>query len=398
MNISLRPRDLVAFAACAVITTVGLNAAATRWLGDTPTDRPAPPPNWIEVPNVITSLGPLHDSRPELLMIGNSHVYGLPGLQRGDPLRLENTKGTVFDTLAGRINKKLGPDRVLYCRLAYPNFLPIEMLISYQYLRTMGHHPRAVILGVSWGGFTRGRDARHDIRQCLQEDQVLTDLRQRIDAMHVPNGQDVLEGLEKEARRSHDDANAGQNLSDADQWENELMAYLDPRVALLGESGALRARLYRSFVIPIQDMWVRAGHATYGVVDEDLEFNMTCLQVLLQSLRDDGVQVLAYFAPRRTDISSMFESRRLDWFTAETTRLIHDNQFKIVDAGDLVRPDEWGWANDQPDMAHFVESAHDRLADMLWKEGDAWGLWTRLGNEGAADSPSPIQSGYLQRK
>ncbi len=77
---------------------------------------------------------------PTLLLVGNSHTYALPGLHRGDSLRDRSwaSRPVLIDDISAELRRRQ-PDSTTTCyALAYPNFLPYEMLTRVLTPITMG--------------------------------------------------------------------------------------------------------------------------------------------------------------------------------------------------------------------------------------------------------------------
>ncbi len=115
----------------------------------------------------------------DVLLIGNSHTYALPGLKKGQGLR-PDSGATLIDELARRSAPLLGAAEVVtFERLAYPNFLPLEMLVRQAQLHAAGYRPEVVVLGITWRNVVRGSSLRPAVRQVLEDPAV----RHRLDCL-----------------------------------------------------------------------------------------------------------------------------------------------------------------------------------------------------------------------
>ena len=96
---------------------------------------------------------------PTLLLVGNSHTYALPGLHRGDSF-LRDRSWASRPVLIDDISAELGcrqPDSTTTCyALAYPNFLPYEMLTTAWLTPiTMGSVRMSSCSGLTWRNIAR---------------------------------------------------------------------------------------------------------------------------------------------------------------------------------------------------------------------------------------------------
>src|SRR5688500_2249648 len=104
-----------------------------------------------------------------VLLIGNSHTYALPGMTRGEPLR-PDSGSTLIDELAREVaRREPSAVGVRFDRLAYPNFLPVEMLVRVAHLLDRGHRPSVVVLGLTWRNIARDTQTRHDVRRAYAD-------------------------------------------------------------------------------------------------------------------------------------------------------------------------------------------------------------------------------------
>ncbi len=98
--------------------------------------------------------------RPSVWMFGNSHTYALPGLKQGEPLRAARS-GISIDELSERFAAAHPGVPVDFYLMAYPNFLPFEMLTRAGHALYMGYRPKYVIIGLTWRNLARDSLPRH---------------------------------------------------------------------------------------------------------------------------------------------------------------------------------------------------------------------------------------------
>ena len=104
---------------------------------------------------------------PQLLLIGNSHTYTLPGLHRGEGLRIgaSVSRRILLDELADRLQRRYPTPVGSYTMLSYPNFLPYEMLTRVVQLYEHGYRPSLTVIGITWRNVARDSQLRDAIRQ-----------------------------------------------------------------------------------------------------------------------------------------------------------------------------------------------------------------------------------------
>ncbi len=300
----------------------------------------------------------------DVLLIGNSHTYALPGLKKGQGLR-PDSGATLIDELARRSAPLLGAAEVVtFERLAYPNFLPLEMLVRQAQLHAAGYRPEVVVLGITWRNVVRGSSLRPAVRQVLEDPAV----RHRLEAELASLEPDapVWEAYRREVRQVETELEAQRVRSHADAVDDRLTGWLGERSVLVGESAALRAALYRRFQAGVLSTLVDDATVTYAVVESDLALNLAVLEVLLRAFHDDGARLVVYFAPERSDLPPLIEdpSRRREVVEALTawTRELGGT---VIDARAVVPDRYWGWAGETPDRSHFTEPGHQLLAAEL---------------------------------
>ncbi|MDY7092250.1 MAG: hypothetical protein SX243_04675 [Acidobacteriota bacterium] len=371
-------RHLLLTLAVAALTLAGINHWAELWTD--PGDGPEGPPERSaavrELPREPASLPPAPRA-PTVLLMGNSHTYTLPGLERGEPLR-PDPGATLIDELHRRLPE--AGDEAVFLRLSYPNFLPFEMLLRYGQLSLEGYRPRVVVLGLTWRNLARDRQPRHQIRRVLEDPERAHQLARRLHQAPIEAPEPVLAMLDEQRRRQAYEEQQDRQRSAADRMDARLTEILGEEVALIGRSPDLRARLYRELAYGIEHWLVPQEESafSYPVIDADLELNLACLRTLLRWLDADGARVLLYRAPQRSDLPPLVDPRRLDQELSRIEDFAHSLGFVTVDATAVVPNEFWGWDRSTPDRSHFTEPGHSRLAQTLVDEGRTSGLWQAL--------------------
>lgn len=381
--LKLTRRDVLAFVVCLAGSTLALNTLASVWLRDQKASSLADrPPYVVGVPKLLTELPPDPGDRPLMLLIGNSHTYGLPGLERGQPLRPETT-GTLIDELARRVEPSLSGPGAAYYRLSYPNFLPFEVLTSVSHLIYEGYRPRVVVMGWTWANISRQRNLRHDVAAVYHKGPYVAWLREQLAEQPAADTHDVLAAIDGEVRKAQREAEEDRMQSDADRLDGEITDWLGEYVTLIGRSAELRGRLYKNLVDRLQESLVHnIKNYQYGVVESDLDFNLKCMRLLLRLLAEHDVSVLVYYAPQRSDLPAFTDSRQESQVTGSLSDETRQLGFTVVDATPVVPNEYWGWADFYPDRAHFTEPGHRLLAQFLFDEGGRAKIWHALRREG----------------
>jgi hypothetical protein len=343
---------------------VALGEYATRGIVDAPvaSDRVAGTMRATNVrtfakdPDVVPVLS---GRRPTLLLIGNSHTYALPGLAPGRPLRPDPGRSLV-DRLAARAPVH----GAAFDRLAYPNFLPFEMLTRVAQLDLLGYRPRVVVIGVTWRNLARDTALRHEIQGVYRDPVRARAERALLASPEVTAAPAVLAAVDDELRFAAEEAERARTRSLADRFDDRATRWLGERVTLLGRSADLRARLYRSTAHWVQGRLAGTGN-TYDVIAADLAFNLACFRALVQLLHAHGAQVVIYWAPERTDLPPMMDRGPQEAVMAELTTWTQALGGTVIDARATVPNAYWGWERDTPDRSHFTEPGHDALAAFI---------------------------------
>lgn len=324
---------------------------------------------------VPSNFPPISD-RPKLLLIGNSHTYALPGLQRGDILRDRSmaSRPVLIDDISAALGRRDSDSKTTCYALAYPNFLPYEMLTRVAHAYHHGFRPNLVIIGVTWRNVARDSQLRPEIRgiyrdeadfaaafaKMLAEPGIDAD-RQVIDAIAIDRRWGTAE-IERARLRSH-----------ADVIDESVAGWVGDRLTLLGGSAALRARFNQTLAIPIQEsLQALLGQTRtayrYDVVEHDFDLNSKCLWTMMRLLRRNGADIVCYLAPERTDVQPLMDPKREAKFIADFPKQAEKLGAVVLDARRVVPNEFWGWNGNLPDDSHFTEPGHERLAQFLVDE------------------------------
>ena len=148
----------------------------------------------------------------------------------------------------------------------------------------------------------------------------------------------------------------------------------------MGQSADLRAYLFRAMTQRVQQMWSdrETVEYAYDLVDHDYAFNFNCLRALLRLLRENGAIVICYLAPERTDLPQLMDPKRKNEFVAAFNREAANLGVIVLDAGEVVPNEYWGWVGESPDRSHFTEPGHQRLAQFLFEQAARRSIWKEL--------------------
>ena len=144
------PGAVVAVLASALLVLLLAEWASSRLASDVPGTSDAQSQraeNVVVLPKDPACVPP-PNGKPEVWVVGNSHTYSLPGSRPGYPLRTD-LDGVLIDELALRVAANYSYIHADFYLLAYPNFLPFEMLTRVGYLLDHGYRPKIVFLGLT---------------------------------------------------------------------------------------------------------------------------------------------------------------------------------------------------------------------------------------------------------
>lgn len=333
--------------------------------------------NVREIPNNVERLPRPEPARASLLLIGNSHTYALPGRVRGEPLR-PDSGSTLIDELERRIAARLPRAKgAVFYRLAYPNFLPIEMLLRATQLLEAGYRPRVVVLGLTYRNVARDFSVRPEIESLVEDGRVMARLRRFMGELGGSAAHRVERALAAEETRLTGRESRALGQSDADRLDERLTRSLGSSSVLLGESAELRARVYRPVVRFFADR-LRSDERrfTYAALPADFVRNLACLDVLLRLLHASGSRLVLYFAPERSDLPPLVDPQGRPEFTRRVRALAAELDGVVLDAQNVVPARYWGWDRDTPDQSHFTEPGHRLLGDFIVERAAA--VWPAL--------------------
>ncbi len=322
-------------------------------------------------------------AEPIVLLVGNSHTYALPGLQKGDELR-PDIGASLIDQLATRVDAA----GARYYRLSYPNFLSLEILTRVGQLLQAGYRPKVVVLAWSWSNVGRDRSVRTEVRDSYRDPRLASDLIARLTRKGVDAPPELVAAIEAEAQAARAGLEEERGRSVADLWETDVQRVARAHIPLFGRNTDVRARVYRDVLGSVQ-MKLNSARETsspkaeasymYDSVDAEMRFNRACMLALLRLLASEGIYVFTYASPERPDMPALVDRRHQqeswDEYRAASAAL----GFATVDARALItEPSVWGWAGNFPDRSHFTEPGHAMLAQFLSEQGTASGVWARL--------------------
>jgi len=372
---------LIAVAVATVLTVAAANWRATAYLS--PLNGASEPllkrPDRVQfLPHDPLNLPPPLPP-PEFLLLGNSHTYMLPGVNRGQGLRVEamNSRRILLDELMVRLEQAHPEPVGSYYLLAYPNFLPYEMLTRVAQLYQHGYRPNLVVIGITWRNVARDSQLRYAVRQVYREPGFAEAFSKVLNDPAVHAGEPVLGAIASDVRRVKADEEQERVRSDADRLDGKLADWIGQRLTLLGDSNSLRARIQLDYVDPLQNAIVDRAHKAYeyNLVEPDYQFNLDCLRVLLRLFRSRGSQVICYLAPERTDVPPLMDPAGEQRFNEQLQREAESLGAFVLDARRVVPNEYWGWEYDSPERSHFTEPGHQRLAQFLADEIERRHLW-----------------------
>jgi hypothetical protein len=320
--------------------------------------------------------------RPQFLLMGNSHTYTLPGLHRGEGLRIEamNTRRILLDEIMARLDREHPVSLGSYYLLAYPNFLPYEMLARVAQLYQRGYSLDVVVIGVTWRNIARDSQLRDQLRHVYRQPGFTDAFLKMLRDPAVDANAAVRDAAAADGRRVEADQEQERVQSDADELDGKLTDWIGKRLTLLGDSGSIRARVQLDYVDPLQDSIADRVHRAYkyDLIEPDYRFNLSCLRALLRLFRSHGSQVVCYLAPQRSDLPPLMDPAAEQTFNEQLQREAAALGVVVLDARHVVPNEFWGWEYASPEGSHFTEPGHQRLAQFLADEIERRHLWPPL--------------------
>jgi hypothetical protein len=315
---------------------------------------------------------PAPKGRPSLWIMGNSHTYALPGMQRGDELRTDE-HGILLDELAARAEEKaVSPGQVDFYLLAYPNFLPFEMLTRVGHLIYRGHRPSVVFIGLTWRNIARDSQLRHEIYRAYRDGAFAAAMEAMLAESDIKADPQVIEQIHAQRARAERDEQVERLRSDSDRVDDLLTGWASSNLTLMGKSPELRAQLFRALTDRVQRLWDDRTTVkySYDLVEHDFEFNLECLRAMIRLLRHNGATVICYYAPERSDLPPLMDPEKQNAFITQFDDEARELGVTVLDARPVVPNEYWGWVGDSPDRSHFTEPGHQRLARVLWEAAE----------------------------
>jgi len=372
---------LIAIVVAAVATVAVANRFATVYLASSST---AGAPLLLRSDRIQFFVdGPLNPPSPppppQLLLMGNSHTFTLPGIKRGQGLRVDALSHCRFllDELADRLDRKHPKSLGSYYLLAYPNFLPYEMLTCVSQLYQRGYQPDVAAIGITWRNIARDSQLRHSIRQKYRLGGFAEAFSKMMEDPAVQAGAPIFNAIAADKRRIQTDEEKERVRSDADRLDGKLTDWVAQGLTLLGGSGNLRAYIQMDFIDSLQNAIIDRVHRSYeyDLIDTDYQFNWICLRALMRLLRSRGSQVILYLAPQRTDVPPILDPAGEQKFNEQLRREAAALGVIVLDARHVVPNQYWGWEHDSPDRSHFTEPGHQLLGQFLADEIERRHLW-----------------------
>lgn len=368
-----------------VLFTAALVVLATEWASSRLVSDELPPEtsaDLVQRPDNITLVvsttenRPRPRQRPSIWLVGNSHAYGLPGLQPGDWLRTY-TPGITIDELAAGFAKRHPRVEADFYLLGYCNFLPFEMLTRTADLLAVGHRPKVVFLGLMWRNLSRTTNTRYSIAQSFRDESFADAFEQMLADPYVAAAPEVMEELRLQRRKAERDQQQQRVKSDADVLDEILTSWVSSRSMLMGKSAELRAQLFRMANSRFQRNAIDrpADQYFYDMSPEALRFNTECLRALVRLLKRHDAQVFCYWTPQRTDLRLQMAPEPQQEFVERFTREASELGITVLDARRLVPDEYWGWVYQSPDYSHFTEPGHQRLAAFLLDAAEEQGAF-----------------------
>lgn len=362
------------------IAVAGSNGLAMRLTSGGTLDEDLPSkraPNVVVVskdPQVLPRKAP----SKSLWLIGNSHTYALPGLQKGEPLR--NDPGvTLIDELATQLAAvDARRANATYYRIANPNLLPFEMLTRVAHLVHRGFAADVLVLGLTWRNVARDSAPRHEISQLFGDAEFTGAFKKMLIEVNAPPP--LFASIDAEVRAMAHQAQAERMRSTADRLDERVTGVVGSGLALVGQSAGLRATVYRAFAYQLAAAMPGDGASqlNYDVVSEDLAINTAALEAMIRMLRARGTSVVVYLAPERTDLPPLMDPKQAEAFRQGFAQFLTSQGAALVDARDAVPNELWGWEQTTPDRSHFTEPGHQKLAHRVIESADRAGSFATL--------------------
>jgi hypothetical protein len=323
---------------------------------------------FVDLPyDPLTPVAPI-EGRPQVLVLGNSHLYSLPSPTPGHAMRVAQ-RGILPDLIGAELSERRRDSPQVYL-LAYPNFVPYEMFTRWVGLRQSGFRPDTVVLGLTWRNVARDSALRQQIYQAYRDPTFGTAMKESLARLPAAEADMLRPAVENELRRAEFDAQVERMKSHADRLDERLHSQAKRYSALVGESEEIRSRLFRLLNSRVQKLWAerKTAEFQYDLIEEDYRLNLPCLQALLLELRGVGTQIVLYYAPERGDLPPVMNPARQAEFVQMFDAWCRTQGVLVVDARKVVPNEYWGYDFDSADRSHFTEEGHRRLTRFLIDE------------------------------
>lgn len=182
-------------------------------------------------------------------------------------------------------------------------------------------------------------------------------------------GQAMLAEWDARAKSAADDESSGLNGFAQKRIEDRLNHALERIFPLWAERGDMRTMTYidlyflRNAVLGIKPNSIRR------VIRPRYIRNMQALDALMASMNQAHVPVIAYFAPVRSDMPTLYDPAEYAAWQTDMTQLCARHGAKLLDYETLVPGRDWGRTNgDWIDFMHFRGEGHQILARALLPE------------------------------
>lgn len=310
-------------------------------------------------------------ARPALLLLGSSQSYA-----SSSPEPNANGLGDQAGTLIDRLAEEVALPQATYLRFASGSILPNEMMIAEAYVEAMGYRPAVVVLPLIWTNIAIDRDYRPTFREALESAPVAATVARRLRENHAPAG--VIDSFDEEARRSASKTSFDGPRPIGDVIDDRLTAWTQSRIGLVGRREDIQAGLQERVVHQVVGRLAPTTIATRSPREETLRFNLEFLHAFIRSLRHDGISVIVYRAPQRTDIPVPVDVRHSDEALVPFLKRLEDLGATIVDARPAVPDTMFGWSGPSKDFNHYLRDGHRAVAHAIVEAGREHGAFDGL--------------------
>lgn len=310
---------------------------------------------------------------PQVLVMGSSQLYMEPGTKPGEQLRTDASLTTV-DYIARDVGK------ASYYVYGFPRLLPFEMIVTTKHLLDSGFKPTLAILSVTWPTVAHDHGMRTIFSDVLRSPGFSAALRAEL----VANGAqpETLGIVDTETARTTKETEREDLASHASGVDRRLMRFARDHSALFGRSTELRERIAKSVVEPVVIGLAKAPPLTSDPVEEtNLLANVAATRDLVLMLRKHGVRVFVYRAPERSDLVPITAAERRDEVLGKLAEDLATLDVTMVDGGNAVPTEYWGWNAQYADRSHFVSEGHAVLARFVVGEAKARSFFEPLERE-----------------